>query len=161
MLKNSRGNEKTALNMKLEKHIEKFKKATPEKIDLEEPFSIESLDAVVRAAGSQPPQYYIHNVNYERKMHRDKEIFHNPATVNSPLLFARVNAKQQALKEEINTCWTFFGPTLSSTYVHFDECDTSVINTMLNSGMKLWILIDPRDANELVKKLKELAGATN
>ena len=139
----------------LDKHVKAFKNSG--KIGLKKPLRVEHVDTLMEEV-AKAPQLYVHRIQFTRKYRRRNGIFHDPSAISSPLCFAYKDRQGNCIENEYNGCWYFFGGRLSSTYIHFDMPEFSVINTQLNNGLKLWIIVHPEDTWKLVRFLQKISG---
>lgn len=116
---------------------------------------VADVDNLCKAA-SKKAINYIHNLYYEPSVSQDMKLFHNPAAIRSPLTLLR--RENRNTYPGLGDDWFFMGKRLTSSFMHTDDLGIPVINTMLNDGKKLWMVVDPIDNAVLIQKLRTISG---
>lgn len=96
---------------------------------------------------------YIHNVPLESNYRLDGNVFHNPAAIRNPLTLLKENNPPP----EISQHWFYVGKRYTNSFLHTDDFGLPVVNTMLNEGRKLWLVVDPGDNHKLIDKLRSIS----
>ena len=143
----------------LEDHLTAFQES--KRVNVGVPFTLKRIDQFITQAATGS-RIYIQHINYKQTKSPANGIFHNPSAIASPLNLAYQNYApyRNIFKKKFHRdpCRYSLGGTFSSTYIHFDIPEVSVINTLLNNGYRLWIIIDPADTENLIAILHRVAG---
>lgn len=116
------------------------------------PFSIDDIDELVKLVAKKSI-IYVQNVGCRRNHQLDADKFHHPATIRSPLALLKRRG-EPAISDD----WVFLGKRYTNSAFHTDDFGMPVINTMLNNGRKLWVVIDPIDNDKMIEKLRSISG---
>lgn len=75
-------------------------------------------------------------------------------SVRNPIVMLKESNHPPGISQD----WLYVGKRHSNSFFHTDDFGLPVINTMLNDGRKLWIVIDPGDNRKIIQKLRSISG---
>lgn len=137
-------------SINVKSYLTTARKLTTHELD---PSNIDDIDQLLKRISIKSISY-IHKIAYKSNYHLDGNVFHNPVTIRNPLVLLKDTIDLPGISQD----WLYVGKRHTNSFFHTDDFGLPVINTMLNDGQKLWMVIDPGDNHKMIQRLRSISG---